>query len=76
MTALTEAVAQRTVNPPFAGGQAQRRAGLMLAGPAALLLAALLIGPSSIVLLLSFTDASLGHPGSQSLLKGTGVTDF
>lgn len=42
---------------------AQAQAGVILALPATLLLAALLIGPAILVLALSFTDASLGLAG-------------
>lgn len=48
---------------PFAAERAQSRAGMALAGPAVLLILALLLGPSSLVLLLSFTNASLGLSG-------------
>lgn len=47
----------------FSGETRQARAGLVLAAPATLLLVALLIGPAAMVLLLSFTDASLGLAG-------------
>ncbi|MEX2746125.1 carbohydrate ABC transporter permease [Rhizobium mongolense] len=40
--------------------RAQARAGVILALPATLLIAALLIGPAILVFFLSFTDASLG----------------
>lgn len=49
----------------FSGQATQARAGLVLAAPATLLLIALLIGPSAMVLLLSFTDASLGLAGAR-----------
>ncbi|APG86830.1 L-arabinose transport system permease AraP (plasmid) [Sinorhizobium americanum CCGM7] len=42
---------------------AQARAGIILALPATLLLGALVIGPAVLVLVLSFTDASLGLAG-------------
>lgn len=47
----------------FATECAQARAGIVLAMPATLLLVALLIGPAVLVLVLSFTDASLGLAG-------------
>lgn len=50
--------------------RAQARAGAALAAPAALLLLALLIGPAALVLLLSFTDASLGLAGMRFVAFG------
>ncbi|SCX21365.1 Lactose transport system permease protein LacF [Agrobacterium sp. DSM 25558] len=45
--------------------RAQARAGLILALPATVLIAALLIGPAILVFVLSFTDASLGLAGAR-----------
>lgn len=45
--------------------RAQTRAGLILALPASVLIAALLIGPAILVFVLSFTDASLGLAGAR-----------
>jgi multiple sugar transport system permease protein len=47
----------------FAGSKA--RAGLILSLPATVLIAALLIGPAILVVVLSFTDASLGLAGAR-----------
>jgi len=51
--------------PPieFAHDRAQARAGVVLAMPATMLIVGLLIGPAALVLILSFTDASLGLAG-------------
>ncbi|TIP53628.1 MAG: sugar ABC transporter permease, partial [Mesorhizobium sp.] len=43
----------------------QARAGIVLALPATLMIAALLIGPAILVFALSFTDASLGLAGAR-----------
>ncbi|ATU95260.1 carbohydrate ABC transporter permease [Phyllobacterium zundukense] len=45
--------------------RAQARAGVILALPATLLIAALVIGPAILVFFLSFTDASLGLAGAR-----------
>ncbi|MER8588952.1 sugar ABC transporter permease [Mesorhizobium sp. M1338] len=45
--------------------RAQARAGIVLALPATLMIAALLIGPAVLVFALSFTDASLGLAGAR-----------
>ncbi|WP_082929000.1 carbohydrate ABC transporter permease [Rhizobium aegyptiacum] len=52
-----------SVNDQFT--RAQTRAGLILALPATVLIAALLIGPAILVFILSFTDASLGLAGAR-----------
>jgi multiple sugar transport system permease protein len=62
MTATTDMSAGRPL--PSASPEAgQRRVGLILSAPAALLLLILLILPSSVVLVLSLTDYELGMPG-------------
>ncbi|MGV6871986.1 carbohydrate ABC transporter permease [Pseudochelatococcus sp. B33] len=66
MTVINDALRYPTAEAPphtFVAERAQARVGLVLAMPATLLLVALLIGPAVLVLLLSFTDASLGLAG-------------
>ncbi|MBB4388537.1 multiple sugar transport system permease protein [Rhizobium leguminosarum] len=53
--------------------RAQARAGLILALPATVLIAALLIGPAILVFILSFTDASLGLAGARFVGLGNYV---
>ncbi|WP_394890159.1 carbohydrate ABC transporter permease [Mesorhizobium sp. AaZ16] len=55
-------VSPQTTQMPtrYRSGGEQAKAGIILALPATLLLAALMVGPAILVLVLSFTDASLG----------------
>src|SRR5688572_3326775 len=60
-----------SINDQFT--RAQTRAGLILALPASVLIAALLIGPAILVFILSFTDASLGLAGARFVGLGNYV---
>lgn len=53
--------------------RSQARAGLILTLPATVLIAALLIGPAILVVILSFTDASLGLAGARFVGLGNYV---
>ncbi|MER9235650.1 sugar ABC transporter permease [Mesorhizobium sp. M0622] len=53
----------QNISGGYRPARAQAQAGMILALPATLLLAALVIGPAALVFFLSFTDASLGLAG-------------
>lgn len=59
---MAEAALLAPIRLPAAVDRSEERAALSLAGPAALLMLALLVAPTVAVAVLSFTDAELGAP--------------